>query len=147
MCWWKNSYLFPSQIARLTSHNWFTQVDCLCMAFYKNGPTPASFLFIFALFKQTIQFFTTNQCEKMSCPSSIRRKDSNPWPLERESPPITTRPGLPPKFNTFFISSTQTEEQKDLDAICFYRFLGRLQDRSISEKKKQFLAKQRRKQS
>ena len=33
---------------------------------------------------------------KMSFPSSIRHQDSNPWPLECESPPITTRPGLPP---------------------------------------------------
>ena len=32
---------------------------------------------------------------KMSCPSSIQRRDSNPWPLERESTLITTRPGLP----------------------------------------------------
>ena len=31
------------------------------------------------------------------CPSSIRCRDSNPRPLERESPPITTRPGLPPQ--------------------------------------------------
>ena len=30
----------------------------------KNGPSPASFSFIFGLFKQT--FFTTNQCKK--CP-------------------------------------------------------------------------------
>jgi len=30
----------------------------------------------------------------MSCPSSIRRRDLNPRPLERESTPITTRPGL-----------------------------------------------------
>ena len=29
----------------------------------------------------------------MSCPSSIRRRDSNPRPLERESTPITTRVG------------------------------------------------------
>ena len=40
-------------------------------------------------------FFTTNQCEKMSCPSSIWRWDSNPRPLKHESSPITTRPGLP----------------------------------------------------
>ena len=64
--------------------------------FLKNGPIQASFSFIFGIFKQTIQFFTTNQCEKMSCPSSIRHWDSNPRPSERESPPITTRPGLPP---------------------------------------------------
>ena len=34
--------------------------------FFKNGPTPASFSFIFGLFKQTLQIFTTNVCEKMS---------------------------------------------------------------------------------
>ena len=33
----------------------------------------------------------------MSCPSSIRPRDSNPRPLDREPPPITTRPGLPPR--------------------------------------------------
>ena len=36
---------------------------------------------------------TTNICEKY--PSSIRCRDSNPRPLDHESPPITTRPGLP----------------------------------------------------
>ena len=30
----------------------------------KNGPTPASFSFIFGLFKQTLQLFVTNKCEK-----------------------------------------------------------------------------------
>ena len=35
-------------------------------AFLKNGPTLAYFSFIFGLFKQTLQFFTTNICEKMS---------------------------------------------------------------------------------
>ena len=65
--------------------------------FFKNGPSPASFSFIFGHFQTNINtIFTTNQCEKMSCPSSIRRQDSNPQPLKRESLPITTRPGLPP---------------------------------------------------
>ena len=32
-------------------------------------------------------------CEKMLCPSSIWRRDSNPRPSEHESPPITTTPG------------------------------------------------------
>ena len=39
--------------------------------------------------------FTTNHCEKMSIPSSIQCRDSNPRPLDHESSPITTRPGLP----------------------------------------------------
>ena len=30
------------------------------------------------------------------CPSSIRRRDSNPRPFKHELSPITTRPGLPP---------------------------------------------------
>ena len=75
---------------------WYLWGNCNVpnLFFKKNGPTPTSFLFIFGLFKQTLQIFTTNICEK--CPSSIRCRDSNPRPLERESPPITTRPGLPP---------------------------------------------------
>ena len=50
------------------------------------------FFVYFRSFQTNNTIFTTNQCEKMSCPSSIRRRDSNPQPLERESPPITTRP-------------------------------------------------------
>ena len=51
---------------------------------------------LFRSFQTNNTIFTTNQCEKMSCPSWIRRQDSNPRPLEHESPTITTRPGLPP---------------------------------------------------
>ena len=32
---------------------------------------------------------------KKTCPSSLRHRDSNPQPLEHESSPITTRPGIP----------------------------------------------------
>ena len=70
------------------------------MTFLKNGPTPASFSFIFRLFKQTIQSYNKSMW-KMPCPPSIWRRDSNPWRSECESPPITTRPGLPPKPLTF----------------------------------------------
>ena len=66
------------------------------MFFFKNGPSPASISFIFELFQTNNTIFTTIQCEQMSCPSSIRRRKSNPRPLECESPPMTTRPGLPP---------------------------------------------------
>ena len=55
---------------------------------------PGLFFIYFRLFKHTPQFFTTNKCE--NCPSSIWCWDSNSWSLEHESPPITTRPGLPP---------------------------------------------------
>ena len=50
-------------------------------------------MFIFGLFQTNNTVLTTNQCEKMSCPSSIWRWDSNPQPLDRESSPITTRTG------------------------------------------------------
>ena len=70
--------------------------------FKKNGPTPASFSFIFGLFKQTsLQFLQQIYVEK--CPSSIWCRDLNPRPSERESLPFTTRPGLPPYHNHFFI--------------------------------------------
>ena len=59
--------------------------------FLKNGPSPASFPFIFRLFQTN---FTTNYCEK--CPSSISWWDSNPQPSDREPHPITTRPWLLP---------------------------------------------------
>ena len=57
-----------------------------------NGPYPASLLYIFGLFPTNNTILITNQCEKY--PSSVRHQDSNPWPLEYESSPITTRPGL-----------------------------------------------------
>ena len=38
-------------------------------------------------------------------PSSIRRRDSNPRPLEHESSPITTRPGLPPYWSIYYIDN------------------------------------------
>ena len=60
---------------------------------------PGLFFIYFRLFKHTPQFFTTNKCE--NCPSSIWCWDSNSRSLEHESPPITTRPGLPPLFPTF----------------------------------------------
>ena len=44
------------------------------------------------------------QCEQISCPSSIWRLDLNSRPLEHEHPPITTRPGLPPKTINFLLN-------------------------------------------
>ena len=60
----------------------------------KNGPSPASFSFHFHLFPTNVTFFTTNECEKMSI--QYMGYDSNPRSSEHESPPISTRPGLPP---------------------------------------------------
>ena len=55
---------------------------------FLDGPTPASFSFIFGPFQTNNTIFTTNICEK--CPSSIQCRDLNPQPSEGESLPITT---------------------------------------------------------
>ena len=61
--------------------------------FFLNGHSQPLYVY-FPLFNTNITTFTTNKCEK--CTSSIRSWDSNPRPSEHKSPPITTRPGLPP---------------------------------------------------
>ena len=55
--------------------------------------------FFWSLQTNIITIFATCICEK--CPSDIRCRDSNPQPLENESPPITTTPGLPPTQDNF----------------------------------------------
>ena len=80
----------------------------LIFFFKKIGHTRPLFR-LFSSFQTNITILTTNICEKMSCPSSIRRWDSNPWPSEHESPPITTRPGLPPLYPPTYLWYTSWE--------------------------------------
>ena len=71
------------------SHGEIESIICLIMG----QPWPL-LSFIFGLFKRTsLQVLQKIYVKK--CPSSIQCRDSNPQPSERESPPITTRPGLP----------------------------------------------------
>ena len=57
-------------------------------------PRPLFCLF-WVFFKQTsLQFLQQIYVKKI--PSNIWCRDSNPWPSECESQPITTRPGLSP---------------------------------------------------
>ena len=74
----------------------------LSWIFFKKGQ-PSLFSNYFRSFQTNNKIFTTNQCEKMSCPSSIRGRDSNPRPLEHEPPPITTRPGHPSNLNKILL--------------------------------------------
>ena len=56
--------------------------------FLKMG-LPWPLFHLFSVFSNKHQYnFTTNQCEQ--CPSSIQCWDSNPWPVEYESHPLTT---------------------------------------------------------
>ena len=56
------------------------------------------FFVYFRLFKQRLQFLQQIYVKKR--PSSMWCLDSNSWPSEQESPPITTKPGLPPIINS-----------------------------------------------
>ena len=62
--------------------------------FLWNDPSSTNFLL-------TVSINRANKCEK--CPSSIRCWDSNPQPLEPDSPPKTTRPGSSPYRKTRFV--------------------------------------------
>ena len=92
--------------------------------FKKNGPTPASFC-LFSSFQTNITNFTTNMNVK-KCPSSIRRWDSNSQPCDYESPPLTTRPGLPPRntrcydvqISKTYLSTTVTSMSWVRDCRC-----------------------------
>ena len=56
-----------------------------------------NFLYLFIYFRhfeQTLQVL--QRIDVKHCPSSILCRDTNSRPLAHESPPITTRPGLPP---------------------------------------------------
>ena len=63
--------------------------DIVSLLFFKKSwPSPARFLFIFLSFQTNNAIFRTNM--RMQC------WDLNPQPSGHESPPITTRPVLPP---------------------------------------------------
>ena len=77
-------------------HEKVTELKIQIKEFFFKWAIPSLFFVYFRSFQTNNTNLTTNQCEKMSCPSSIPHRDSNPQPSELESPSITTRPGLPP---------------------------------------------------
>ena len=88
-------YILRLYFTTLATTQFIRTIGHVYFLFKKNWPTPASFI-IYLLYFQTsiIPIFTTNTWEK--CPSSIQCRDLNPRPSEHDTPPITTRPGLPP---------------------------------------------------
>ena len=74
----------------------------ICTFFSKLGQPRSLLSFLFSRFKQT-SLQMLQQINMKKCPSSIQGWDSNPWPSEHESPPITTRPGLPPNYVHFLL--------------------------------------------
>ena len=89
---------------------------CKTPSSFLNGPTPASFSFIFVFPNTHYNFYNVK-----NCPSSIRCQDSNSLPLENESPPIITRPGLPsmtPSYlGALFVPVLQPSK-------CFFKVVG-----------------------
>ena len=67
-----------------------------CKFFFKKMGHPRPLFRLFSVFSNKQYNSYNKSMWKMSSPSSIWRWDLNPRPLERESPPITTRPVLPP---------------------------------------------------
>ena len=80
---------------------------------------------VFRLFSsfQTHITILTSKCEK--CPSSIQCWDSNLRPYEHKSPPITTRPGLPPPIYRFFTHCVIKSDVIKLDIG--QKWIGQLQ--------------------
>ena len=76
---------------------WVAIVSGILQSFVLKWANPGLFFIYFHFFKNTLQVL--QQINVKICPSSILCQDSNSQPLERESPPMTTRPGLPPLFN------------------------------------------------
>ena len=85
------------QLKRIIFSKYNTGTSILIVQEWAN---PGFFFIYFRPFKHTLQFL--QQINVKKCPSSIRHWDSNSRPLEHESPPITTKPGLPPKMCPFY---------------------------------------------
>ena len=68
---------------------------------------PRPLFHLFSSFQTHITNFTTNRYGKKVHPVYLRCWDSNSRPWEHESPPITTRPGLPPNRRAFFVSKVK----------------------------------------
>ena len=79
---------------------------------------PGLFSFIFSLFQRNINSILQQIIVKKS-PSSIWHWYSNPRPSKRESPPITTKPGLPPIHWTIKLNFYRPIEKQ----YCPYSFM------------------------
>ena len=69
--------------------------------FKKNGPTPASLLFIFSLLKQTLQFLQQLYVKNVHPVYFAGIRTHDLWNVSLFPVPITTRPGLPPNLLVF----------------------------------------------
>ena len=91
--------------------------------FLIDQPWPLFHLFLVFSNKHQYNFYN-NSMWKMSIPSSIWRRDLNPRPLDQESSPITTRPGLLPlqeaTFNWKLYSVKTVSSKKGKEDITWF---------------------------
>ena len=87
--WWEKVALFSPKIAQIVPTHFLHKGGIIWYS-------PKSHQNIWAAFVGQFVAICLQQINMKKCPFSLRRWDSNPQPLECESPPITTRPGLPP---------------------------------------------------
>ena len=89
-----------------------------CSLFFK-WANHCLFFIYFPPFQTNNTIFITNKCEKMSCPSCIRHRDSNPQSLKHEMSPITIRPRLLSP-NSLFLSFTISSSLSLRGSVSFW---------------------------
>ena len=92
------TFIFPFQFYYLRRSK--VTPFSICISFL-NLANHSLFYIYFRLFKHTSLQFLQQINVKNVMSISIRCRDSNSRPLEHESPPITTGPGLPPFHSSF----------------------------------------------
>ena len=79
---------------------------------------PGLFFAYFWSFQTNITNFYNKYMWK-KCPSSIQCRDSNTWPSDHESPPITTRPELPPYSKELWSNACSDDDRKTTIWFCY----------------------------
>ena len=105
----------------------------LFLSLNKNGQTPASFSFIFGLFKQNFDFYIKSMWKM-----SIRYMALGFEPHEHESYPLTTRPGLPPPFSIFSMFLSQNLANLGLFFV-YFRFFKLQYNFTANKREKLFI--------
>ena len=86
---------------------------------------PRPLFHLFSVFSNKHYKFL-QQIHLKKCPSSLQCRDLNSQPLERESPLITTRPGLPPNFvkylGTHIATLPKASQSSKIVISCFTAF-------------------------
>ena len=102
-----------------------TPTKCQSVGHFKKLGQPRPLFILFLVFSNKHHKFL-QQIYAKKCPSSIRYWDSNPRPSECESPPITTRPGLPPNQSTIFVAQNILARRDICQNVtaCHYWLLG-----------------------